>query len=81
MTVRETVVVCTRPPEVPVTVMVYVPSAALVPALMVIVLMDLVGFVENDTVTPLGSVDFDSDTLPENPPDDVTVMVLVTLLP
>jgi len=80
-TVRETVVVAVRLPEVPVIVTVEVPVVAVELAVSVSTLVPLVGFVPNAAVTPLGRPDAARVTLPVNPPTSVTVMVLVPLLP
>lgn len=81
LTVRATVVVAVRLPEVPVIVTVDVPVVAVELAVKVSTLVPLVGFVPNAAVTPLGRPDAASVTLPVNPPASVTVMVLVPLLP
>ena len=80
-TVSETVVVCVRLPLVPVMVTVKVPVAAVAVAANVTELVEVVGFVPNVAVTPLGKPEADKLTLPVNPPDGVTVMVLLPLLP
>lgn len=77
----ETVVVAVKLPEVPVMVTVAVPVVAVLLAVRVRVLVEVVGFVPNVAVTPLGRPDAASVTLPENPPTSVTVIVLVPLLP
>jgi hypothetical protein len=79
--VSETVVVWLKLPEVPVTVMVVVPVVAVLLAVNVRLLVDVVGFVPNDAVTPLGSAEVDSVTDPLKPLDDVTVTVLLPLVP
>ena len=79
--VRLIVVVCVRLPDVPVTVMVLVPVAAVLFAVNVRTLVDVVGFVPNEAVTPLGSAEVDSVTDPVNPPVGDTVIVLLPLLP
>jgi hypothetical protein len=81
LTVRATVVVAVRLPEVPVMVTVDVPVVAVALAVSVSTLVPVVGFVPNAAVTPLGRPDAASVTLPVNPPTSVTVMVLVPLLP
>ena len=68
-------------PETPVIVTVAVPIAAVLLAVRVSVLVEVVGFVLNAAVTPLGRPDAARVTLPENPPRSVTVIVLVPLLP
>lgn len=79
--VREMVVVWLSEPEVPVTVMVLVPVVAVLLAVKVSTLVDVVGFVPNEAVTPLGKAEFDSVTDPVNPPEGVTVIVLLPLVP
>ena len=81
LTVKEMVVVWLRLPEVPVTVMVLVPVVAVLLAVKVRVLVDVVGFVLSAAVTPLGKVDVESVTDPPKPPEGVTVTVLLPLLP
>src|SRR5580692_11905828 len=80
-TVRATVVVAVRLPEVPVMVTVAVPVVAVALAVSVNTLVAVVGFVPNAAVTPLGKPDAASVTLPVNPFLSVTVIVLVPLLP
>ena len=58
-----------------------VPVVAVLLALNVTTLVDVVGFVPNVAVTPAGSPDADKLTLPVNPPVLVTVMVEFPLLP
>lgn len=74
-------VVAVKLPDVPVMVTVAVPVVAVLLAVRVRVLVDVVGFVLNVAVTPLGKPDAASVTLPENPSTSVTVMVLVPLFP
>lgn len=81
VTVRATVVVAVRLPEVPVMVTVEVPVVAVEEAVSVSTLVPLVGFVPNAAVTPVGRPDAASVTLPENPPRSVTEMVLVLPAP
>lgn len=81
LTVRARVVVAVRLPEVPVIVTVDVPVVAVALAVSVNTLLPVVGFVPNAAVTPLGSPDAASVTLPVNPFLSVTDMVLVPLLP
>ena len=78
---RETVVICDNPPDVPETVTVTVPVAAVLLAVRVsmLVLVMLLGL--KDAVTPLGKPDADKLTLPLKPPCGVTVMVLMALVP
>jgi hypothetical protein len=80
-TVSETVVVAVRLPDVPVIVTVAVPVVAVLLAVRVKVLVEVVGFVPNVAVTPLGKPDAASVTLPEKLPTSVTVIVLVPLAP
>jgi hypothetical protein len=80
-TVSETVVVAVKLPDVPVMVTVAAPVVAVLLAVRVSVLVELVGFVLNAAVTPLGRPDAARVTLPENPPRSVTVIVLVAPLP
>src|SRR6202161_1256305 len=81
LTVRASVVVAVRLPEVPVIVAVDVLLVAVALAVRVSTLVPVVGFVPNAAVTPLGRPDAASVTLPVNPPTSVTVIVLVPLLP
>jgi len=81
VTVRETVVVSVRLPDTPVMVTVDVPVAAEALAVRVKVLVEVVGFVLNPDVTPLGRPEADNVTLPVKPSTGVTVIVLVPLLP
>ena len=81
LTVSARVVVAVRLPEVPVIVTVAVPVVAVALAVRVSVLVEVVGLVENVAVTPLGSPDAASVTLPLNPFKSFTVMVLLPLLP
>jgi len=81
LTVSARVVVATRLPEVPVMVTVAVPVVAVALAVSVSTLVEVVGFVPNVAVTPLGRPDAARVTLPVNPPTSVTVMVLVPLPP
>jgi hypothetical protein len=80
-TVSAMVVVAVRLPDVPVIVTVAVPVVAVLLAVRVSVLVEVVGFVPNAAVTPLGKPDAAKFTLPENPPRSVTVIVLVPLPP
>ena len=81
LTVRASLVVAVRLPEVPVMVTVAAPVVAEALAVNVSTLVPVVGFVPNAAVTPLGRPDAASVTLPLNPPTSVTVMVLVPLPP
>jgi hypothetical protein len=80
-TVRLIVVVCVRPPEVPVTVTVKVPVAAVLLAVNVNVLVVVVLDGLNVAVTPLGNPEADKLTLPLKPFIGLTVIVLVPLEP
>jgi hypothetical protein len=78
---REIVVVFVKPPEIPVTVTVAVPVAAVLLAVSVkvLVLAALLGL--NAAVTPLGKPDADKPTLPLKPFCGATAIVLVPLAP
>lgn len=56
-----------------------VPVVALLPAVRVSTLLFVVGLVLNDAVVPLPMPLAESVTLPVNPPDGVTVIVLLPL--
>jgi hypothetical protein len=79
--VSEMVVVWVSVPDVPVTVMVLVPVVAVALAVNVRTLVDVVGFVPNAAVTPLGNAELDSVTDPVKPLKSVTVIVLLPLVP
>jgi hypothetical protein len=79
--VRETVVVLLKPPDMPVTVTVAAPIAAVLVAVSVNVLVFAVLLGLNDAVTPLGRPVADKLTLPMKPFCGVTVMVLAPLAP
>ena len=81
LTVRASVVVASRLPEVPVMVTVAVPVVAVALAVRVSRLVPVVGFVPNTAVTPLGRPDAARVTLPLNPSTSVTAMVLVPPAP
>jgi hypothetical protein len=66
-TVSVMVVLAVIDPHVPVTVIVYVPGAAVLLAVRVIWLLYVVEFGEKDAVTPAGSPEADSATLPLKP--------------
>ncbi len=68
LTVRESVALADKLPEVPVMVMVAVPVAAVLDALSVSVLALVVELGLNEAVTPLGKPEAESATLPLNPP-------------
>jgi hypothetical protein len=80
-TLRDTVVVPVREPEVPVMVTVDVPTAAVLLAVSVSTLLPVAGLVPNPAVTPLGNPDAARATLPENGLTSVTEMASVALLP
>jgi hypothetical protein len=85
VTVSETVVLCVRPPPVPVIVMVYVPAEVVEATLKVAVELPDPGAAIEDglklTVTPLGAPDAVSVTTESNPFDTVLVIVDAPLLP
>lgn len=83
VTVSETVVLCVMLPLVPVTVMVYVPAAALEPTVIDIVDVPAPAIEAglNTIVTPVGRPDADKVTPELKPPDAVTVIVDDPLLP
>ena len=62
-------------------VIVDVPVVAVLLAVKVKTLVEVVGFVPNVAVTPDGRVEFESVTLPVKPPEGVTVIVELPLLP
>jgi hypothetical protein len=68
-------------PDVPVIVTDDVPVVAVELAVKVTTLVPVVGFVPKLAVTPEGRADVESDTLPVKPPDGVTVIVELPLLP
>ena len=78
-TVRLTVVVCVRLPEVPVIVTVLVPAAAVLLAANVSELVVVVEAGVKVAVTPLGRPDAVKATLPVNPFLGVTVIVSALL--
>jgi hypothetical protein len=80
-TVKDTVVVRVKLPEMPVTVTVTVPVAAVLLAKKVAALVDVAGLGTNDTVTPLGSPDAEKFTAPLKPFNGVIVIVLPALAP
>jgi len=69
-------VVFVKLPDVPVTVTVTVPVAAVLPTVSVNVLAAVAGLGLKDAVTPLGKPDADRLTLPLKPFCGVTVMVV-----
>lgn len=76
-TVSLSVVVCVRLPDVPVTVSVDVPVAAVALASNVSVLVEVVGFGLKNAVTPFGNPETTSVTFPVNPFSGVIVTLLV----
>lgn len=80
-TVSVRVVVCVKPPEVPVTVTVPEPVVAVPLAVNVSVLLPVAGFGLKAAVTPLGNPEAESDTLPLNPFSGVIMIVLDPWLP
>lgn len=58
-----------------------VPVVAVLLAVKVRTLVEVVGLVPNEAVTPDGRAEFESVTLPVKPPDGVTVIVELPLLP
>jgi hypothetical protein len=80
-TVRETVVVFVKLPEVPLIITVTVPAVALLLAASVNVLVLVAPLGLKDAVTPLGRPVADKATLPLNPFCGVTVIKLVPLAP
>jgi hypothetical protein len=83
VTVRLTVVVCVKLPEVPVMVTVVGPPTVAVGLAVNVKTLDVVVLVGlNDAVTPLGRVEVTAKlTLPVKPFNGFTVIVLVPLLP
>ena len=61
--------------------MVLVPVVAVLLAVKVRTLVEVVGFVPKEAVTPLGRAELESVTDPVKPPDAVTVIVLLPLVP
>ena len=80
-TARVMVVVAVSVPEVPVMVTVNAPVVAVLLPVSVRTLLPVVGLVPNAAVTPVGSPDAASVTLPVKGLTSATVMVSVTLLP
>jgi len=81
VTVRATVAVAVKLPDVPVMVTVAGPVVAELLAVSVKVLVVVVLAGLNAAVTPLGRPDAASVTLPVKPPVGLTVIVLMPLLP
>jgi len=80
-TVRLIEVVWVRVPEVPVIVTDAVPVVAVALAVSVKTLVEVVGLVPKLAVTPAGRPEAERVTLPVNPPDGVTVIVELPLVP
>ena len=80
-TVKETVVVLVKLPEVPVIVTLTVPVVAVLLAVSVSVLVLVVLAGLNEALTPLGRPEAVKLTLPVKPFCGVTVMVLIPLVP
>ena len=74
-------VVCVSVPDFPVIVTVAAPTVAVLLAVKVTTLVDVVGLVPNVAVTPDGNPEADRVTLPVKPPEGVSVMVLVPVVP
>jgi len=81
VTARAIVVVCVKPPDVPVVATVTLPVVAVLLAVSVNVLVEAAGLGLNAAVTPLGIPVADKLTLPAKPFDGVIVIVLVPALP
>jgi hypothetical protein len=79
--VKAMVVVCVSVPDVPVIVTVAAPTVAVLLAVKVTTLVDVVGLVPNEAVTPDGNPEADNVTEPVKPPEGVSVMVLVPEVP
>lgn len=80
-TVRLIVVVLTKLPDVPVTIMLPVPKVALLLAVNVRVLELVAGFGLKEAVTPVGKPEADRLTLPLKPFDEVIMILLVPFAP
>jgi len=74
-------VLAVRDPEVPVTVTVFVPNAALLLAVNVSVENPVVGFCEKDAVTPLGNPETERFTFPVNPYCGLTLIYVAAVVP
>ena len=81
ITVSETVVLCNKPPDVPVMVIVAVPRAAVLLAVRVSVLVAVVVPGLNAAVTPFGRPEAERFTLLLKPLSGLMVMVLVPFAP
>lgn len=79
LTARPKLVLAVCDPEVPVTVTVKAPVAAVLDAVSVNTLLLVAGLVPNEAVTPLGSPEAARVTAPVNPPASVTVIVSVAV--
>jgi hypothetical protein len=79
VTVSVMVVLALRLPKVPVMVTGDVPVVAVLLEVSVSTLVPVVGFVPNDAVTPLGRPEAASVTLPVNPPEAPTSMLMEPL--
>lgn len=80
-TVRAMVVEWLSVPEVPVTVTVAAPVVAVALAVRVKTLVEVAGLVPKLAVTPAGRPEAERLTLPVNPPEGVTVIVLFPAVP
>ena len=80
-TPSEKVVVAVWEPEVPVTVIVWVPKGAEVLAVKVSVVPVVVGFGEKEAVTPVGNPETARLTVPLNPFSGLTLIVEVVEVP
>jgi hypothetical protein len=81
VTVRETVVTCDSPPDVPVIVTVAVPRTAELLAVNESVLVEVVLLGLNAAVTPLGTPEAEKLTPLVNPVSGLTLIVLVPFVP
>ena len=81
VTVSETVVLCNKPPDVPVMVIVAVPRAAVLLAVRVSVLVAVVVPGLNAAVTPFGRPEAERFTLLLKPFSGLMLMVLVPFAP
>ena len=81
LTSSATLVVAVTEPDVPVTVTRYDPRTAEVPTVSVSALLEDVGLLPHEAVTPLGRPETESSMLPVNPPRSLTVMVVLPELP
>jgi hypothetical protein len=74
-TTTETYTLAVSEPEVPVMVRLYVPGVAAL-SVTVSIVVPVVGFGLKDAVIPLGTPDAESATLPLNPEEPFTVIVV-----